>query len=251
MNPYSHSPKTILITGAARRIGKTIAELLHQQGMNVVIHYHQSKTEASELCLELNKLRKKSAIALEADLANFVDLKRLIAEAHQYWGRLDGLINNASAFYPTPLSECTETHWEELFNVNLKAPFFLAQFAAPWLKLSKGSLINITDIHAQKPFKHYSIYSMSKAGLDMATRVLAKELAPDVRVNAIAPGSIIWPEGKNSLNTVLKKDIISRIPLQTEGCPQDIAKAVLFLIESADYITGQTLAVDGGRLLNC
>jgi pteridine reductase len=244
-------PKTVLITGAAKRIGNTIAQFLHAQGMNVIIHYRTAKSAADILCTALNKSRPNSAISLYADLAHFPDLALLIEQATQAWGSLDVLINNASAFYPTPIALATEAAWDDLLNTNLKAPFFLSQLAAPYLKQRAGCIVNISDIHADKPLKQHPLYSISKAGLNMLTYTLAKELAPDVRVNAIAPGAIIWPEGKNTLNPSLQKEILSRIPLGHEGSPSEIAKTAWFLIESAQYVTGQILAVDGGRLLNC
>ncbi len=249
MNQQEPAAKVILITGAAKRIGKTIAQFLHGQGMRVIIHYRSAKTAAETLAASLNQERANSAIALYADLAQHADLHQLIAQAVSTWGQLDALVNNASAFYPSPVNQMTEQRWYELIDVNLKAPVFLAQLAVPWLKQQLGCIINISDIHGEKPMKNYPIYSISKAGLNMATLALARELAPEIRVNTIAPGATLWPEHENTLDEHRKTDLLSRIPLQRLGDPEEIAKTVLFLITSA-YITGQILAVDGGRLLN-
>jgi len=243
-------PKVVLITGAARRIGKSIAQLLHSKGMRIIIHYRSAEAEANTLRDELNQLRADSAQILYANLTLYSDLEALIAQAAAIWGCLDCLVNNASAFFPTLTEQTTEQQWQELIDVNLKAPFFLSTIATPWLKKNQGSIINIADIHAEKPMQDYAIYCISKAGLIMATKALARELAPEIRVNAISPGVTIWPEHENELNIETKKKIISRIALGRKGEAMDIAKAVLFFIESADYITGQVLAIDGGRLLS-
>lgn len=254
--PKTVLPRTVLITGASKRIGKCIAQFLHAQGMNVIIHYRTAKSAAESLSQALNQIRANSAKSIYADLSRFDDLSPLIVQSVEAWGYLDALVNNASTFYPTPMSDTieqgtdAEQAWNDLLATNLKAPFFLSQFAAPYLKQRAGCIVNITDIHAEKPLKNYPIYSISKAGLNMLTYVTAKELAPDIRVNGIAPGTIIWPEGENSLNNHVKHEILSRIPLKQEGNPMEIAKAVLFFIESADYVTGQILAIDGGRLLS-
>lgn len=243
--------KVVLITGAAKRVGAVIARFLHAQGVNVVIHYRSSEAAARALCEELNQQRKNSAHLVQADLANYERLPNLIEQSLQAWNRLDALINNASDFFPTPIGQVDNLQWEKLFSSNLKGPFFLSQAAVSALKEHRGTIINITDIHAQKPLKNYSVYCMAKAGLVMMTQSLAKELAPHIRVNAVAPGAIMWPTEDNSLNEKLKTDITSRIALRRLGDPLDIAKAILFLIENADYVTGQILAIDGGRLLNC
>ncbi len=244
-------PKVILITGAARRIGASIARLLHAHGMNIIIHYRRSEAAALSLCAKLNQRRPDSAIAVYGDLASQQDLPQIIETAVQAWGYLDVLINNASAFFATPVDQTNEAHWDELVNTNLKAPFFLAQAATPWLKQRRGSIINIVDIHAEKPLKNYPVYSVSKAGLLGLTLALAKELAPEIRVNGISPGTVDWPENQNALPADLKAEILSRIALNHAGQATDVAKAALFFVEAADYITGQILAVDGGRLLNC
>lgn len=244
-------PKVILVTGAARRIGKAIVELLHQQGMRVIIHYHHSQVEAEQLCQRLNQLTPYSAVAFQADLTRMQDLEHLMQQATSAWGYLDGLVNNASIFFQTPIQTTSMDQWTNLFDTNLKAPFFLSQLAAPWLKKRQGSIVNITDIHAEKPMGDYGVYCLTKAGLSMMTKELAKELAPEIKVNAVAPGSIIWPEKDNELTAPIKADILLRIALKRSGEPADIAKAVAFFLTAADFITGQELAVDGGRLLNC
>jgi pteridine reductase len=245
------SSKVILITGAARRIGAAIARTLHTQGMRVILHYNTSSTEAEGLAAELNDKRQDSAITLQTDLAQMSQLSELIQRAAAYWQRLDGLINNASSFYPTPVGSVTQAQWDDLMASNLRAPFFLAQAAAPFLASAQGCIVNIVDIHAQMPMAAYPVYSIAKAGLVMLTKALAKELSPHIRVNAVAPGAIIWPEAsENASSSAEKAALIAKIPLQRQGSPSDIAKAVLFLVEQADYITGQVMAVDGGRSLN-
>jgi pteridine reductase len=234
-----------LITGAARRVGACIARQLHQQDMNVVIHYNQSGEEAEKLCDDLNKIRAKSAVICQADLAHCASLSVLIDAVIAEWGRLDVLVNNASSFYPTPIGQVTEAEWDDLQASNVKGAFFLAQAAYPHLKKHHGAIINITDIFAQKPLKNYPAYTIAKASLAMMTKVLAREMAPEVRVNAVAPGSIAWPEAHNELTEHQKQEIIERTLLKKHGSPEDIAAAVYFLCESK-YITGQTIAVDGG-----
>lgn len=243
------STKTVLITGAARRIGASLARYLHAHGFNIIIHYHRSGQEALSLALELNQIREDSAITLEADLNNGAQRRMLVTEAIEYWRRLDVLINNASQFYPTPLDEVSPEIWDDILSSNLKAPFFLAQLAATELIKQKGCIINITDIHAQRPLKDYPIYSIAKAGLAMLTQALAKELAPNVRVNAIAPGPILAPEGENSLSQEKQRALLERTALKRWGDPKEIAKAAYYLIH-AHYVTGQVLVVDGGRTLN-
>jgi len=238
--------RTVLITGAARRIGAAIARTLHEQGMNIVIHYNRSRQEAETLIGELNGRRPDSALAVQADLADPDAAPKVIDAAVAFNNTLDVLINNASAFYPTPAGEFKQDSWDELINVNLKAPLFLSQVALPYLTQRRGCIINLTDIHAIRPLKHHTIYSISKAGLVMLTKSLARELGPDVRVNAVSPGAIIWPE---SMDEETQKEILARITLKSRGGAEDIANAVLYLIENADYMTGQILTVDGGRSL--
>ncbi len=242
--------KVALVTGSARRIGAEIARILHQNGMNVVLHYLHSKADVVKLCRSLNEQRKNSAVVIKADLSDVSALKPLIKEAAMAWGRLDALINNASCFYKTAIGKVNTKTWDALLDTNLKAPFFLAQAAVPYLKKYKGSIVNIVDIHAERPMQDYSVYSISKAGLTMVTKTLAKELGPmGIRVNAVSPGAIIWPEGTNALSTKIKKNIIAHTALKRHGDTHAIADAVLFLVEDAGFITGQDIAVDGGRSL--
>jgi pteridine reductase len=243
--------KVALITGGAKRIGAYMARFLHAKGMNVVIHYRHSSQEAHALCDELNAIRANSALALQVvNLNSHPEVLTLVNKAHAMWHRLDVLINNASSFYPTPIGQVEEDQWNDLFCSNLKAPFFISQAATLPLKQTKGCIINITDIHADRPLRNYSVYCMAKAGLVMMTKSLAKELAPDIRVNAIAPGNILWPLNAE-LPEDLKQELTERVALKRKGEPEDIAKAAWFLIEDAGYITGQVIAVDGGRLLHC
>ncbi|MCW9023346.1 MAG: pteridine reductase [Gammaproteobacteria bacterium] len=239
--------KVGLITGAAHRIGATTARRLHAEGMNLVLHYRNSRDAAQKLQAELNKARADSVVLVQTDLHKLDNLPALIKEATTAWGRLDLLINNASSFYPTPIGEATEAQWEDLFGSNLKAPFFLSQAAAPELKKQHGCIINMVDIHAERPLKAYPIYSMAKAGLVMMTKALAAELGPEVRVNAVAPGAILWPE---NIDEVTKQRIVSRTLLKRKGDPDDIAKAILYLVRDALYMSGQVLTVDGGRSIN-
>lgn len=235
----------MLVTGAARRVGAAIVRGLHGQGAGVCIHFHRSSREAEQLRDELNATRANSATIVGADLLDVEALPRIVDHAVQTFGRLDVLVNNASTFYPTPLGQATAAQWNDLIGSNLRAPFFLAQAAAPHLRQSKGLIVNMVDIHAQRPLSAHPIYSTAKAGLAMLTRALARELAPDVRVNGIAPGPILWPE--TGMEEALKQDIVSRTLLKRSGSPADIVRAVLFFAKDAPYVTGQILAVDGGR----
>jgi pteridine reductase len=234
-----------LITGAARRIGACIASTLHANGMNIAIHYRGSAADAEKLAAELNEIRADSAITVQADLLDTARLPALVEEVVEQTGRLDLLLNNASTFYPTPLDEVTEENWEDLLGTNLKAPLFLAKAAAKHLRASKGNIINIVDIHAQRPLSNHPVYGPAKAGLAMLTRSLAKDLAPAVRVNGVSPGAILWPEDGMPEN--VERIIIKQVPLRRTGEPADIAKTILFLVKDAPYITGQIIAVDGGR----
>ncbi len=240
--------KVVLITGAARRIGATLARGLHAQGMTVVIHYRHSKQAAQTLSDELNQACPRSAFMINADLRDLNQCNSLITETIALTGQLNVLINNASSFYPTPLETATEENWNDLMSSNLKAPFFLSQAASVYLKKEQGCIINLIDIHAEKPLKNYSIYSIAKAGLNMLTLSLARELGPNIRVNGIAPGSILPPEKENSLSEEEYQTLIRRTALKRSGSPDDILKAVDYLIR-ADYVTGQVMAVDGGRSL--
>ncbi len=246
-NNNSDNTKVVLITGAAHRIGATTAKLLHQNGMNIVLHYRGSREQAQALQKELNDKRENSVILIQADLHITNGLSALIEESVKAWGRLDVLINNATSFYPTKMGKATEDQWDDLLGSNLKAPFFLSQAATPHLKKTNGCIINIVDIHAERPLKTFPIYSMAKAGLVMMTKSLACELGPEIRVNAVAPGAILWPE---NLDEVAKQRIVSRTFLKRQGEPNDISKTILYLIKDADYVTGQIIAVDGGRSLN-
>lgn len=242
-------PAVALVTGSARRIGAEIAKTLHAAGMNLILHYHASKHDAEKLCQQLNELRSHSAVMIAADLtAPIKKLNQLIHLAAKAWGQLNVLVNNASSFYPTIVGKVDEAAWEDLFSTNVKAPFFLSQAAQPFLKKSKGCIVNICDIHAQKPMRNYAVYCAAKAGLVGLTQALAKDLSPDIRVNGVSPGAMIWPEGENTLTSQQKKIILSKIPLARHGSPKDIADAVCFLVH-ANYVTGQICSVDGGRLL--
>ena len=241
----NHINKWVLITGGAKRIGARIARTLHAEEMNLVIHFNTSSDDANELCSELNSIRNDSAIAIGANLTNQDEVESLINKVIERTGQLDVLINNASTFYPTPIEDITLDDWDNLVGTNLKAPLFLCKYAAPHIKKSKGSIINMVDIHASKPLKNHPIYGPAKSGLVMLTRSLAKDLAPEVRVNGIAPGMILWPE--NEPPEEIKQKVVNQIPLKRTGEPNDIAKTVLFLIADSDYITGQIIAVDGGR----
>lgn len=250
MQKQLFTTKVALVTGSARRIGAEIARCLHDAGMNIVLHYHHSEGEAMRLCEELNQQREGSAVAIQAALSEMGNEKMLIEKTLAAFGRLDALVNNASRFYRTPVGEVTYEAWEELMNSNLRAPFFLAKAAAPALSAAQGSIVNITDIHAERPLRDYSVYCISKSGLLMMTRTLAKELGPMVRVNAVSPGAILWPEGENVMSEAEKNKVMGQTLLQRHGTPQDIAGAVLFFIRDAVYVSGQVLNVDGGRLLS-
>lgn len=240
--------KTILITGAAHRIGAHMAKTLHQQGANIVLHYRNSKTTAEILQTELHAERPDSVLLVQGDLLDIGTIDHVIEQTIQQAGQLDVLINNASSFYPTSIGSVTEQHWDDLVGTNMKAPFFLSQAAAPALKKQHGCIVNIVDIHAERPLRQHPVYSMAKAGLVMMTRALACELGPEVRVNAIAPGAILWPD--TDMDEATREKIISRTFLKRKGDPHDIAKTALFLIRDATYMSGQVLTVDGGRSLN-
>ncbi|HHS83600.1 MAG TPA: pteridine reductase [Gammaproteobacteria bacterium] len=240
--------KVVLITGAAHRIGAALARGLHQQGMNLVIHYHSSRSAALAIQHELNRQRESSVILIQADLTETSKISAIVKQAREAWGRLDVLINNASTFFPTEIGTADERCWNDLIGTNLKAPFFLCQAAAPHLARWQGSIINIADIHALRPLKGYPIYSIAKAGLVMLTKAMACELGPNVRVNAIAPGAILWPE--QELDEVAKQRIISRTFLKRQGSPEDVVRAVLYLIRDAEYVSGEIITVDGGRSIN-
>ncbi len=237
-----------LITGAARRVGAAITRALHDQGMNVLVHYRSSSGDAKALRDELNGKRPGSAQIVQAELGDAEAPSRLVRAALDRWGRLDVLVNNASVFYPTRIGEVTLESWDKLIGINLKSPFFLAQEAAPHLRSSGGALINIVDIYADRPLKGFSVYSIAKAGLVMMTKSLARELGPEVRVNAVAPGAILWPDQGTTEAT--RTTIIKRTALRRKGEPEDIAGAVVYLARDARYVTGQVIIVDGGRTLS-
>lgn len=245
MSDQTLNDKVILITGAARRIGAAIVTRLHANGARVAIHYRSSTKAAEQLAVDLNKVTENSAIAIQADLADTEKLPALIDAVVEWGGRLDGLVNNASSFYPTPIGDISEEQWDELMGSNLKAPLFLSQAASPHLRDSAGTIINILDIHAQRPLRDHAVYGTAKAGLAMLTRSLAKDLAPHVRVNGVSPGAIMWP--KEGMTDAAQQSILRQIPLGRTGEPEDIATCVLYLIRDASYVTGQIIAVDGGR----
>jgi len=239
------TPKTLLITGAARRVGAAVARHCHQHGMNVAIHAHHSVEGLHTLVAELNAQRPHSAVALVGDLNHPETPTRLIAESLATFGRLDALVNNASTFYPTPMGTIQWDQFDDLIGSNLRAPLFMAQAAQAALTDRQGSILNIIDIHGQKPLKNHPVYSAAKAGLWMLTLSLARELGPHIRVNGIAPGPVLWPD--QALDEQRRQDIINRTALKRPGTPLDIAKTALFLLQDAPYITGQIIAVDGGR----
>ena len=236
----------MLVTGGAKRVGAAICRRLHAAGANLMLHYRSSAGEARLLQAELNHQRKESVSLIQADLLDLGKLPSLIDQTVQIFGRLDALVNNASSFRQTPVGEISIEDWEDLIGANLRAPLFIAQAAAPALKKTQGAIVNITDIHAERPLKNYVAYSIAKAGLVGLTRSLARELAPEVRVNAVAPGPILWPDDEE-FDELSRQRIISHTPLKREGTPEDIAKAVYFLLSEATYVTGETINVDGGR----
>ncbi|MEO8302951.1 MAG: pteridine reductase [Betaproteobacteria bacterium] len=238
--------KVVLITGGARRVGAAICRRLHAAGASMMLHYRESAGEARLLQAELNHVRAESVALIQADLLDLNKLPAMIDQTLQTFGRLDGLVNNASSFFPTGVGDITSEAWDDLIGTNLRAPLFLAQAAAPALKKTQGAIVNITDIHAERPLKNFVVYSIAKAGLVGMTRSLARELAPEIRVNAVAPGPILWPDD-TSFDELSRQRIISHTPLKREGEPDDIAKAVYFLLAEATYVTGDTISVDGGR----
>ncbi|WP_415879246.1 pteridine reductase [Methylomonas sp. TEB] len=240
-------PKNVLITGAARRIGAACARLLHGEGCNVILHYNRSDADALGLAAELNAVRAESARVLSGDLSVFSSIQKLAENAVAQWDGVDVLVNNASLFQSVPFGQVTEQDWDLAMASNLKAPFFLTQALWSSLKVKHGCVVNIADIHAETGLPGFPVYSMAKAGLVAMTRILAREMAPEVRVNAVAPGAILWPE--QDVTEAERVDILKKVALQRRGEAGDIAKAVRFLVGSADYITGQVLTVDGGRTL--
>jgi pteridine reductase len=238
--------KVVLITGAARRVGAEIARVVHAEGASLALHYRSAAAEAQALVAEFNAARPGSALAFQADLLETDHLARLVADVAEHFGRLDALVNNASSFFATPIGGIGEREWNDLLGTNLKAPLFLAQAAAPHLAVARGAIVNITDIHAERPLKNYALYCAAKAGLAGLTRALALELAPHVRVNGIAPGPILWPQD-GSFDAEAQAKVVSRTLLKRCGDPADIARTVRFLLADAPFVTGQIIAVDGGR----
>ena len=242
--------KVVLVTGGAKRVGAAICRRLHAAGAELAVHYHSSAQEALALQDELNKLRPKSAAAFQADLLDLDALPKLVHKVVRKFGQLDALVNNASSFYATPLAELNEQQWHDLLGTNLRAPLFLAQAAAAELRRRHGCIVNIADIHAERPMHGHLLYSVAKAGLAALTRALAQEMAPQVRVNAVAPGVIMWPENADWMDEEQRRKIVAHTLLKREGEPEDIARTVAFLIQDAPYVTGQIIAVDGGRSIN-
>jgi len=243
-------PKVVLITGGARRVGAAMCRMLHASGADIMLHYRSSVTEAREVQAELNALRADSVALVQADLLNLAALPRVVSETVNRFGRLDVLVNNASSFFPTPVGEIEERAWEDLVGTNLKTPLFLSQAAAPHLKRSHGCIVNIVDIHADRPTRSYAVYSAAKGGLMALTRALACDLAPEVRVNGVSPGVILWPEDERWSDELARQRIIHTTLLKRVGDPDDIARTARFLIYDAPYITGQVIAVDGGRSIH-
>lgn len=237
----------VLVTGAARRIGAAISRTLHAAGARIVVHCHRSRTEADELAAGLNAQREGSCAVVQADLLDIDRLPALVEEAAGAFGRLDALVNNASSFYPTPFGAIGAGEWEDLIGSNLRAPLFLAQAAAPYLRQAQGAIVNLVDIHAERPLKDFVVYSIAKTGLAGLTRALALEMGPHVRVNGVAPGAIMWPDGDEHFPAGERSRIVAQTPLARIGGPEDVAGAVKYLLFDAPFVTGQIVAVDGGR----
>jgi pteridine reductase len=248
IEPRPAAPAPVaLVTGAARRIGAAIARRLHADGHDLALHYRASTREVEALADELDTLRAGSVLILQADLAEFDRLPEMVARTVGRFGRLDALVNNASSFFPTRFGATTPTQWDALFAANARAPFFLSQAAAPHLKAARGAIVNLVDIYAERPLREHAVYGMSKAALLHMTRALALELAPEVRVNAVAPGAILWPEEEK--DDTAKAAMLARTPLGRTGSPEEVAEAVRWLLRDATYTTGQVLRLDGGRML--
>jgi pteridine reductase len=239
--------RVALVTGAAQRVGAEVVRVLHGAGASVALHFRRSREPAEALASELNAARPGSVALFQADLLAPGRAARLIDKVVGALGRLDVLVNNASTFYPTPVGSVSEEQWDDLLGTNLRVPFFLTQAAAPHLSAARGAVVNLTDIHGVRPLRGHLVYSVAKAGLAMLTRALARELGPEVRVNAVAPGAILWPD--SGMDEVTRQRILSRTALKRQGDPRDVAGAVLYLVRDAGYVTGQVLVVDGGRTL--
>jgi pteridine reductase len=242
--------KVVLITSAARRIGAAVARRLHADGARLMLHYRSAEEDAQKLQQELNARRVDSVALVQADLLHAAGLPEMVRNTLTRFERLDALINNASSFYPTPMGAITEKDWEDLLGTNLRAPLFLSQAAAPALKKTGGCIVNIIDIHAERPLKHYPVYCAAKAGLAGLTRALARELGPEVRVNGVSPGPILWPDEDELFDEVTRQRTVSNTVLKRTGEPEDIARAVHYLVAEAPYVMGQIIAVDGGRSIN-
>ena len=242
--------KTVLITGGGKRVGAAICRLLHCEGANLMVHYRSSAQQARALQEELNAIRADSVALIQGDLLKTSSFPNMVATTIETFGSLDVLVNNASSFYPTAVGDITEANWDDLVGTNLKAPLFLAQAAATELRLRQGAIVNIADIHAERPLQGHLLYSLAKAGLIALTRALAQELAPQVRVNAVSPGVIMWPENAAWQDEEQRRKIVAHTLLKRQGEPEDIARTVQFLLNDAPYITGQIISVDGGRSIN-
>ncbi len=236
-----------VVTGSAQRIGAAIVTALHHAGYNTVIHYRQSREQAEALAATLNTLRPDSAVCLAADLNDVGAIRQFAVQAQEPWGRIDALVNSASSFFPTPIGHISEQQWDDLVGSNMKAPFFLSQALAAPLARQQGAIVNIADIYAERPLAEHTVYCMAKAGNVMLTMSLARELAPQVRVNGVAPGAILWPGQGGAVDSMAQQQVLAKVPLGRTGRVQDIATTVLFLLRDAPYITGQVIAVDGGR----
>jgi pteridine reductase len=245
--PASLTDRCVLVTGGARRLGASTARRLHAGGASIALHYRSSAAQADALVAELNAARDGSAVSFRADLRDLDALPRLVADVTRHFGRLDVLVNNASSFYPTPVGSITAEQFDDLIGTNLRAPLFLAQAAAPALRETRGLVLNMADIHGWRPLRQHTTYSIAKAGLIMLTKSLARELGPEIRVNAIAPGPVLWPE--HGMTDELRREILSKTALGSTGSPDDIAAAAWFFAAEAPYVTGQVLAIDGGRSL--
>jgi pteridine reductase len=239
--------KVVLLTGGAKRVGAAIARRLHAAGASLLVHYRSSSIEARALQVELNARRPDSVALAQSDLLKVSNSAQLVKAARKHFDRLDALVNNASSFFPTPVGEITEQAWDDLLGTNLKAPLFLAQAAAPELRKTHGCIVNLVDIHAELPMRNHAVYTAAKGGLAALTRALARDLGPEIRVNGVAPGTILWPDDESWRDEVSRQRIINQSALKRIGEPDDIARAVQFLIADAPYVTGQILAVDGGR----
>jgi pteridine reductase len=239
--------KVVLVTGGARRVGAAICRRLHAAGANLLVHYRSAALEARALQVELNARRADSVALAQADLLKTAACSQLVKAALKHFGQLDAVVNNASSFYPTAIGEITEQAWDDLVGTNLKAPLFLAQAAAPELRKQHGCIVNLVDIHAELPMRNHAVYTAAKGGLAALTRALARDLGPEIRVNGVAPGTILWPDDETWRDELSRQRIINQTALKRIGEPDDIAKAVQFLLADAPYVTGQIIAVDGGR----